>query len=186
MEKYFSSSLFLICLLLCGFVTPQQLRKFGKIFFSEFFNIFIFFRAIQYRSWLSYCIRAFSRWSNGHAVPFCSLFGSSRSWNICWTSVYATIVKWSFKRSIFILISVAYRCANGGLVSANMCMISPLITNVNNLITQANSLAASGQIDPVSNLNGDRVFIFHGTMDFTVVPGKNCFLIFSCTLLKRV
>lgn len=71
---------------------------------------------------------------------------------------------------------MAYRCANAGLVSANMCMISPLITNVNNLITQANSLAASGQIDPVGHLSGDRVFIFHGSMDFTVVPGNEFFL----------
>lgn len=67
---------------------------------------------------------------------------------------------------------VPYLCATGGLVSANMCMISPLITNVNNLINNANSLANSNQIDPVGNIRGDRVFIFHGSMDFTVVPGN--------------
>lgn len=58
-------------------------------------------------------------------------------------------------------------------MAANMCMISPLITNVNNLIAQATNLGNSGQIDPVGHIRGDRVFIFHGSMDFTVVPG-NC------------
>lgn len=57
-------------------------------------------------------------------------------------------------------------------MAANMCMISPLITNVNNLVAQATNLASSGQIDPIGYIRGDRVFIFHGSMDFTVVPGN--------------
>lgn len=70
-----------------------------------------------------------------------------------------------------IFAGLAYLCASAGLMAANMCMISPLITNVNNLIAQATNLGASGQIDPVGHIRGDRVFIFHGAMDFTVVPG---------------
>ncbi len=52
-------------------------------------------------------------------------------------------------------------------------MSSPGSVNVNFLITQVNGLATSNFIDPVANVRGDRVFIFHGSQDSTVLPG-NC------------
>jgi len=68
-----------------------------------------------------------------------------------------------------------YNCASAGLVGATMCMSFPALTNVNTLINQANTHAANGNIDPVSNLRGDPVFIFHGSSDSTVLPanGRN-------------
>jgi len=67
-----------------------------------------------------------------------------------------------------------YNCAAGlvGLVAATMCMSFPVQTNVNTLIAQANAHANNGMIDPVANLRGDPVFIFHGTADTTVNPGN--------------
>lgn len=54
-------------------------------------------------------------------------------------------------------------------------MSNPGSVNVNFLITQTNGLAASNLIDPVANIRGDRVFIFHGTQDSTILPGNvNC------------
>jgi len=68
-----------------------------------------------------------------------------------------------------------YNCASTGLIGATMCMSMPTTVNVNNLISQANSFASSNMIDPTSNIRGDRVFIFHGSADTTVLPasGRN-------------
>lgn len=67
--------------------------------------------------------------------------------------------------------AVPYNCASTGLIGATMCMSMPSTININTLISQANSFAATNMIDPTSNLRGDRVFIFHGTADSTVLPG---------------
>ncbi|KAJ6639883.1 hypothetical protein Bhyg_12630 [Pseudolycoriella hygida] len=67
---------------------------------------------------------------------------------------------------------VPYNCAAGGLVAATMCMTMPAATNVNTLITQTNQRHSNGQIDSPANIRGDRVFIFHGTRDTTVMPGN--------------
>lgn len=66
---------------------------------------------------------------------------------------------------------VPYNCASGGLIAATMCMSFPNTINVNILISQANAHAATNAIDPTANLRGDKVFIFHGTADSTVLPG---------------
>lgn len=70
-----------------------------------------------------------------------------------------------------IVAGVPFYCGIGGLVAANLCMSSPSSVNVNFLITQANTLAATNLIDPVGNIRDDRVFIFHGTQDSTILPG---------------
>jgi len=44
--------------------------------------------------------------------------------------------------------------------------------NANTLIAEVNSQASAGRIDPVSNLSGDKVWIFHGTRDATVGPAS--------------
>jgi predicted esterase len=67
---------------------------------------------------------------------------------------------------------VPFACAEGGLTSANLCMYSPATIDVNKLIQRINSLAASGDLDDTNNLRGDPVFIFHGTKDTTVNPGR--------------
>lgn len=75
---------------------------------------------------------------------------------------------------------VPFYCGIGGLAAANLCMSSPSAVNVNFLITQANGLATTNLIDPVANIRGDRVFVFHGTQDSTILPG----MVASETLLK--
>lgn len=70
-----------------------------------------------------------------------------------------------------ISVLVPYNCASGGLIAATMCMSFPNTINVNILISQANTHAATNSIDPTSNIRGDRVFIFHGSADTTVLPG---------------
>ncbi|XP_037045323.1 uncharacterized protein LOC119080854 [Bradysia coprophila] len=74
-----------------------------------------------------------------------------------------------------IVAGVPNYCGIGGLAAANLCMSNPSSVNVNFLITQTNGLAASNLIDPVANIRGDRVFIFHGTQDSTILPasGRN-------------
>ncbi|XP_037051803.1 uncharacterized protein LOC119085492 [Bradysia coprophila] len=54
-------------------------------------------------------------------------------------------------------------------------MNDPTKVNVTFLITQVNLLSAYGLIDPVANIQGDKVFIFDGQKDTTVFPesGRN-------------
>lgn len=51
-------------------------------------------------------------------------------------------------------------------------MTNPSQIVVSELIAQTNSYAASGDVDSTSNLFNDRVFIFAGTLDTTVDPGR--------------
>lgn len=71
-----------------------------------------------------------------------------------------------------VVAGLPYNCASGGLFAATMCMSFPNTINVNTLISQANTHASNNMIDPLSNLRGDRVFIFHGTIDNVVLPGS--------------
>lgn len=70
-----------------------------------------------------------------------------------------------------IRITVPYHCTSLGLVGAYLCMGTPGLTNVNTLIAQANAYAANNLIDPTSNIQGDRVFIFQSSADTVVLPG---------------
>lgn len=51
-------------------------------------------------------------------------------------------------------------------------MDNPSQVVVSELIAQTNSYASSGDIDSTSNMYNDRVFIFAGTLDTTVDPGR--------------
>jgi len=62
-------------------------------------------------------------------------------------------------------------CGFGGVAASLTCMQTPNLVNVPFLIAEANSVAAAGNIDATSNINGDRVFIYHGTNDNVVYPG---------------
>lgn len=64
-------------------------------------------------------------------------------------------------------------CGIFGLDSVNICVYDPTKVNVTFLITQVNLLAAYDLIDPVANIQGDKVFIFHGQKDTAVFPGIN-------------
>lgn len=62
-------------------------------------------------------------------------------------------------------------------MAATMCMSFPNTVNVNNLISQAMTHERNNRIDNTLNLRGDRVFIFHGTVDSVVLPGWLSFFV---------
>lgn len=66
--------------------------------------------------------------------------------------------------------SVPYGCAKGSLLGATNCMSSPILTNVNTLISRADGYASKGTIDPTSNMANDKVYIFAGKSDTVVSP----------------
>jgi poly(3-hydroxybutyrate) depolymerase len=65
-----------------------------------------------------------------------------------------------------------YGCAEGQLsVALNRCMQTALgEPDPQALFARAEALAASGAIDPLANLADDRVYVFTGTADETVLP----------------
>ncbi|WP_182704617.1 extracellular catalytic domain type 2 short-chain-length polyhydroxyalkanoate depolymerase [Thermomonospora cellulosilytica] len=68
-----------------------------------------------------------------------------------------------------------YRCAQGDLATAlNACMQTymPRKTPAQ-LVSETRSLASSGAVDPVANLSGDPVYLYHGSNDQTVVRAVN-------------
>jgi len=69
-----------------------------------------------------------------------------------------------------IFAGLPHGCAKGGLTAATLCMTNPGGQVTATLIANIDSLASASSIDPTQNLNGDKVFIFHGTKDTTVFP----------------
>ena len=65
-----------------------------------------------------------------------------------------------------------YYCAEGSITNATgRCMASPAGIPVSALVSTTNSWASQGLIDPVSNLQASRVYMFSGTIDSVVKPG---------------
>ncbi|WP_021597630.1 extracellular catalytic domain type 2 short-chain-length polyhydroxyalkanoate depolymerase [Actinomadura welshii] len=68
----------------------------------------------------------------------------------------------------------AYHCARGSVVTAQLaCMNDLYDDNPAELERTARDRAAQGRIDPVANLSGHPVWIFHGTNDSTVKQSVN-------------
>ncbi|CAG7821492.1 unnamed protein product, partial [Allacma fusca] len=67
---------------------------------------------------------------------------------------------------------VPYLCGNGGILKAETCMLLPATISVELLISQANALDFTGQIDATFNIRQKPVWVFHGTEDTTVFPGS--------------
>lgn len=63
-----------------------------------------------------------------------------------------------------------YYCAAGSLVNAAVCMgqVPFLPPNPALLLMSAQGFAASGQIDPLTDLQNDRIYVFSGTKDTVV------------------
>jgi len=60
-------------------------------------------------------------------------------------------------------------CAQGNMGYAlSTCMSSPFMLNVNTLISKANSLSSSGDIDSTSNLADSKVYLYSGSRDTVV------------------
>ena len=51
-------------------------------------------------------------------------------------------------------------------------MVTPGVVNVDSLIQATEDFANRGGIDPTINMQNDKVYVFHGTADRTVYPGK--------------
>lgn len=68
-----------------------------------------------------------------------------------------------------------YRCAQGDLVTAlNACMQTYLPRKTPaQLVSETRTLAGNGAVDPVENLSGDPVYLYHGSNDQTVVRAVN-------------
>ena len=56
-------------------------------------------------------------------------------------------------------------------VAQTACMVSPSLISVDSLVLVAHNTAATGTIDPLSNLKDDRVYVFSGTEDSVVHTG---------------
>ncbi len=69
--------------------------------------------------------------------------------------------------------SVPYYCAENSAVQATRCMENPDDTNMADLLAYTQSFVTSGDIDATSNINNDRVFLFAGTLDTVVDPGRH-------------
>lgn len=65
-----------------------------------------------------------------------------------------------------------FYCAEGSIVSATgRCMSSPAGIPTSTLVSTTNTWATQGHVDPVSNLQSSKVYLFSGTLDSTVKPG---------------
>jgi poly(3-hydroxybutyrate) depolymerase len=68
-----------------------------------------------------------------------------------------------------LLSSGPYGCAQGNLkMGLSWCMNNSVTLNIEPLFEQVVSAAKNKKIDPLENLSGDRVWIFHGESDQTV------------------
>jgi len=75
----------------------------------------------------------------------------------------------TFKRGAGVVAGGPYYCAEGSVLNATgRCMTHSSSIPVSTLVSTTNNWAASGAIDPVSNLTGSKVYLFSGTSDNTV------------------
>jgi len=61
-------------------------------------------------------------------------------------------------------------CGQAGLAASVQCMLTPKLVNINKLIESATAASDAGKIDNVSNINGSKVYVYHGTKDSVVDP----------------
>ena len=65
-----------------------------------------------------------------------------------------------------------YGCALGFVTEATNCMLTPGLVLMAGLYNHADNYERRDKIDPLSNLREDKVFIFHGSADIVVDPGR--------------
>lgn len=64
-----------------------------------------------------------------------------------------------------------YGCALGLMAEAMNCILTPNLVVMATIYSRVASYDLFRDIDPVSGLVDDRVFVFHGTEDSVVDPG---------------
>jgi poly(3-hydroxybutyrate) depolymerase len=78
----------------------------------------------------------------------------------------------TFQKGAGVVAGGPFYCAEGSVVNATgRCMASPSGIPTNTLISTTNNWAGQGVIDPVSNLQSSKVYMFSGTLDSAVKPG---------------
>ena len=69
-----------------------------------------------------------------------------------------------------------YWCAKGNVLTATgACATTYNNINVNDLVAQTGRYVTANDIDPTSNMQNDRVYIYTGSRDTTVVSGTDLF-----------
>lgn len=78
----------------------------------------------------------------------------------------------TFKKGAGVVAGGPFHCAeNSALNATGRCMASPSGIPTNTLVNTTNSWASQGLIDPVTNLQTSRVYMFSGSLDSVVKPG---------------
>ncbi|OYU45847.1 MAG: hypothetical protein CFE44_05320 [Burkholderiales bacterium PBB4] len=78
----------------------------------------------------------------------------------------------TFKKGAGVVAGGPFYCAEGSITNATgRCMASPAGIPTSTLVSTTNSWASAGTIDPVSNLQSSKVYLFSGTLDSVVKPG---------------
>src|SRR5882672_8494410 len=72
----------------------------------------------------------------------------------------------TFKKGAGVVAGGPYYCAEGSIVNATgRCMTHSSSIPVASLVSTTNGWASSGLIDPVTNLNASKVYMFSGSVD---------------------
>jgi poly(3-hydroxybutyrate) depolymerase len=75
----------------------------------------------------------------------------------------------TFKKGAGVVAGGPYYCAESSVTNATgRCMAHSSSIPVSSLVTTTNNWASSGAIDPTSNLNSSKVFLFSGSLDSAV------------------
>ena len=78
----------------------------------------------------------------------------------------------TFKKGAGVVAGGPFYCAEGSITNATgRCMASPAGIPTSTLVSTTNNWASQGLIDPVSNLQSSKVYMFSGTLDDVVKPG---------------
>jgi poly(3-hydroxybutyrate) depolymerase len=78
----------------------------------------------------------------------------------------------TFKKGAGVVAGGPFYCAEGSVTNATgRCMASPAGIPTSTLVSTTNNWASQGLIDPVSNLQSSKVYMFSGTLDDVVKPG---------------
>ncbi len=78
----------------------------------------------------------------------------------------------TFAKGAGIFAAGPYNCAEGSIVNATgRCMVTPANIPTSTLVNTTKTWASQGVIDPVSNLQNSKVYLFSGRLDTVVKPG---------------
>ncbi len=78
----------------------------------------------------------------------------------------------TFKKGAGVVAGGPFYCAEGSITNATgRCMASPSGIPTSSLVSTTNSWASAGSIDPVSNLQNSKVYMYSGSIDSVVKTG---------------